>query len=380
MQIHSKLPNVGLTIFSVMSKMAQEHNAINLSQGFPDFPVAEELIEGIHHYMKKGMNQYAPMPGMPQLRKQIGNKLQRTYDFNIDIDAEITVTSGAIEALNSTITALVGAGEEVIIIDPAYDAYAPIIEMNGAITVAVPLKQSDFKIDWEMVAQKVNPKTKMILINSPHNPTGAVIDQDDLQQLTEITRGTEILVLSDEVYEHIIFDGKRHESVLWSEELRKRSIVTYSFGKTFHATGWRIGYMIAPPFLMNEIRKVHQYMTFCVHTPTQLAVADYLKDPNNYESIAELYQGKRDLFLELTKASRFDPIACSGTYFQVMSYAKISEKPDIEMAEWMTIEHGIAAIPMSPFYQDKQDHKLLRFCFAKGEDTLKSAAEVLCKI
>ncbi len=380
MQIDSKLPNVGLTIFTVMSKMAQEYNAINLSQGFPDFPVAEELVDGIHHYMKQGMNQYAPMPGMPQLRQEISKKLERTYSKPFDAETEITVTAGAIEALNSTITALVRTGEEVIIIDPAYDAYAPIIEMNGAIPVSVPLKSEDFSLDWEVIRGKVSDRTRMILLNSPHNPTGSVISEDDLRQLEDVVRGTDILVLSDEVYEHIIFDGHVHQSVHWSDELKKRSIVTNSFGKTFHATGWRIGYMVAQPELMKEIRKVHQYNAFCAHTPTQLAIADYLKDPNNYESLPELYQPKRDLFLELTKSSRFKPIPCSGTYFQVLSYDGISDKGDIEMAEWMTKEHGLAAIPMSVFYDDKRDLKMLRFCFAKGEETLKAAADVLCAI
>ena len=380
MQIQSKLPNVGLTIFTVMSKMAQEYNAINLSQGFPDFPVAEELVNDIHHYMKEGMNQYAPMAGMHQLRAQISKKLERTYNRPVNMDTEITITAGAIEALNSTITALVRAGDEVVIIEPAYDAYAPIIEMNGATPVPVALRDKDFTIDWQTVRQKVNDRTRMILINSPHNPTGSVISEQDLRELEDITRGTEILVLSDEVYEHIIFDGQVHQSVLWSDELRARSIVTNSFGKTFHATGWRIGYMIAPAGLMSEIRKVHQYNAFCVHTPTQLAIADYLENPENYESLPALYQPKRDLFLDLIKTSRFKPIKCSGTYFQVLSYEGISDMGDIEMAEWLTKEHGIASIPMSVFYSDKRDLKMLRFCFAKGEDTLRKAAEILCSI
>ncbi|MCE7996248.1 MAG: aminotransferase class I/II-fold pyridoxal phosphate-dependent enzyme [Roseivirga sp.] len=380
MQIQSKLPNVGTTIFSIMSKMAMEHNAINLSQGFPDFPLSPELIDGVHHYMKTGMNQYAPMPGVPILRQRIGDKLNRAYGISVDMDTEITVTSGAIEAINSAMTTIINVGDEVIIMDPAYDAYEPIINVNGGKAIAVPLTQPDYAIDWEGVRAKITDHTRMILINSPHNPSGAIISADDLKQLEDITRDTEILVLSDEVYEHIVFDGMPHQSVLRSPELRKRSIVTYSFGKTFHATGWRIGYMIAPPALMAEIRKVHQYNTFTVHTPTQYAIADHLKDPDNYESIAGMYQQKRDYFLEQMKGSRFTPVKAKGTYFQLMNYSQISDMPDTEIAEWLTKEHGVASIPMSIFYQDKQDNKVLRFCFAKGEETLKAAAEILCKI
>ncbi len=380
MQIQSKLPNVGTTIFSIMSKMALEHNAINLSQGFPDFPLSAELIDGVHHYMKEGMNQYAPMPGVPVLRQRISEKLNRAYGISVDMDTEITVTSGAIEAINSAMTAVINAGDEVIIMDPAYDAYEPIINVNGAKAIGVSLTQPDYGIDWESVKARVSDKTRMILINSPHNPSGAIITAEDLRQLEALTRGTDILVLSDEVYEHIVFDGQEHQSVLRSPELRQRSIVTYSFGKTFHATGWRIGYMITPPELMAEIRKVHQYNTFTVHTPTQYAIADHLENPVNYESIAAMYQQKRDYFLEQMKDSRFVPVKASGTYFQLMNYSQISDMPDTEMAEWLTKEHGVASIPMSIFYQDRQDNKVLRFCFAKGEETLKAAAEILCKI
>ena len=377
MQIQSKLPNIGTTIFTIMSKMAQEHGAINLSQGFPDFPLAPELIDGVHYYMKKGTNQYAPMPGVPILRQRIAEKLEKAFDISVDKDQEITITSGAIEAINSTMTTLINPGDEVIIMDPAYDAYEPIIEVNGGKAVAVPLRQPDYSIDWEAVAQKINPKTRMILINSPHNPSGAVILAEDLVQLEKLTAGTDIWVLSDEVYEHIVFDGLEHQSVLKNPELRKRSLVTYSFGKTFHATGWRIGYLVAPPEAMIEIRKVHQYNTFTVHTPTQFAIADHLANPENYLSIAGMYQQKRDYFLGQMEDSRFKPVKSSGTYFQLMDYRAISDRPDVEMAEWMTKEHGVASIPMSIFYQDRQDNKVLRFCFAKGEETLKAAAEKL---
>lgn len=363
-----------------MAKMSNDHNAINLSQGFPDFPVSQKLIDGIYHYMNIGRNQYPPMPGVPELRKNIAKKIHATYGLNVDMDEEVTVTAGAIEAINSTITAFVNIGDEVIIIDPAYDAYAPIIELNGAKTISVPLRSSDFSIDWDQVKDRVSSKTRMIIINSPHNPTGSIISRSDIDILAEITRYTNILVLSDEVYEHIVFDGEIHQSMLWIEELRQRSIVTYSFGKTFHATGWRIGYVVAPPYLTKEIRKVHQYMAFVAHTPTQLAIADYLENPAHYETVSDFYQPKRDFFLKLMESSRFEATPCKGTYFQLMSYKNISDRPDTEMAEWLTKKHGVASIPISVFYEDRQDNKMLRFCFAKGEETLQQAAEILCKI
>ena len=362
-----------------MSKMALEYGAINLSQGFPDFDVAPDLIDRVHHYMKSGMNQYAPMPGVPALREAIANKTERCYGYKPNVDTEITVTCGAIEAIHSSISALVSAREEVIIMDPAYDAYQPIIELQGAKAVRVPLT-SAYAIDWQSVAEAITPQTKMILINSPHNPSGAIISEEDLAALEEITADTEILVLSDEVYEHIVFDGQAHQSVLKSEKLRIRSVVTASFGKTFHATGWRMGYLIAPEVLTNEIRKVHQFNTFTIHTPTQYALADYLQNPATYETVAEMYQQKRDYFLKAMKPSKFKPIPSNGTYFQLMDYSAISDKGDIEFAEWLTKEVGVAAIPTSVFYADGRDNKVLRFCFAKHEDTLKAAAEKLCAL
>nr|WP_276526272.1 methionine aminotransferase [Roseivirga pacifica] len=362
-----------------MSKMALEYGAINLSQGFPDFDVAPDLIDRVHHYMKSGMNQYAPMPGVPALREAIANKTEQCYGYKPNVDTEITVTCGAIEAIHSSISALVSAGEEVIIMDPAYDAYQPIIELQGAKAVRVPLT-SAYAINWQSVAEAVTPQTKMILINSPHNPSGAIISEEDLAALEEITAGTEILVLSDEVYEHIVFDGEMHQSVFKSEKLRKRCVVTASFGKTFHATGWRMGYLIAPEVLTTEIRKVHQFNTFTIHTPTQYALADYLQNPATYEAVAKMYQQKRDYFLKAMKPSKFKPIPSNGTYFQLMDYSAISDKGDIEFAEWLTKEVGVAAIPTSVFYADGRDNKVLRFCFAKHEDTLKAAAEKLCAL
>lgn len=377
MQITSKLPNVGVTIFTKMSKMANEYNAINLAQGFPDFPVSPELIDRVHYYMRQGMNQYAPMPGVPDLRKAIASKTAHCYGWQPDADSEITVTCGAIEAINSAVTALINPGDEVIIMDPAYDAYEPIINLQGAKAIGVPLRQPDYSIDWDGVRNQITSKTRMIMINTPHNPSGAIISAEDLKALESITTGTDIMVLSDEVYEHIVFDGQAHQSVLRSEELRKRSVVTSSFGKTFHATGWRMGYLIAPEHFMTEIRKVHQYNTFTIHTATQYAIADYLKEPAHYEDVAPMYQAKRDFFLEVMKDSKFKPVASQGTYFQLMDYSAISDKGDVEFSEWMTKEIGVATIPMSVFYQNKQDNKVLRFCFAKNEDTLKAASEKL---
>ncbi len=380
MNIESKLPNVGVTIFTKMSKMANEYGAINLAQGFPDFPVSPELIDRVHHYMQQGMNQYAPMPGVPILREAIATKTELCYGWKPNVDSEVTVTCGAIEAINSAVTALIHAGDEVIIMDPAYDAYEPIINLQGAKAIGVPLRQPDYSIDWSAVGAQISDKTRMIMINSPHNPSGATISADDLEALERITSDTGIMVLSDEVYEHIVFDGEAHQSVLRSEALRDRSIVTSSFGKTFHATGWRMGYLIAPTALMTEIRKVHQYNTFTIHTATQYAIADYLKESDHYESVAPMYQKKRDFFLKVMEGSRFKPVPSQGTYFQLMDYSAISDQGDVAFSEWMTKEVGVATIPMSVFYQDKQDNKVLRFCFAKNEETLEAAAQKLCKL
>lgn len=380
MEIMSKLPEVGLTIFTKMSKMANDYEAINLAQGFPDFPIAVELIDKVHTYMKAGHNQYAPMTGVPVLRDAIAKKTGRSYGWTPDVDKEITITCGATEALNSTISALINPGDEVIIMDPAYDAYEPIINLQGAEAIGIPLKQPDYSIDWTRVWDAINERTRMILINSPHNPSGAIISAEDLETLEELTRDSNILVLSDEVYEHIVFDGATHQSVLRSEALRERSIVVSSFGKTFHATGWRIGYLVAPEGLMLEIRKVHQYNTFTIHTATQYAIADYLEEPDNYDSIAGMYEQKRNFFEQAMASSRFTPVPSKGTYFQLMKYDAISDEHDVIFTEWMTKEIGVAAIPMSVFYQDRQDNKVLRFCFAKNEDTLTAAAEKLCKI
>ncbi len=376
----SKLPDVGTTIFTVMSQMAAEHGALNLSQGFPDFPVAEELIALIHDAMKSGNNQYAPMAGLPELRESISRMTGERYGYTPDPDREITVTAGATEALFASIMALVSTGDEVIIFDPAYDSYAPAIRMAGGIPVHLKLKHPTYLPDWEEVHHAITNRTKLILINSPHNPSGSVLSKDDVLVLERLVSIHDIFILSDEVYEHIIFDGKQHESVLKYPDLRKKSVAVSSFGKTFHATGWKVGYLIAPDTLATEIRKVHQFITFSVHTPTQVGLAQFLQDSKNYSKLSALYERKRAHFLDRVAGSSFEPIPSSGTYFQLLNYSTISDKTDIEMAEYLTRIHGLASIPISVFYEDGTDHKVLRFCFAKEDETLSRAAEILCEI
>lgn len=377
MNLESRLPGVGTSIFSVMSKMALEHGAINLSQGFPDFPVSEELIDLIHHYMKAGHNQYAPMPGVPVLRKSIANVVQQTYGRPTDFESEITVTAGGTEAIFSTIAALVSVGDEVILFDPSYDCYDPAIRLNGGVPIHLNLNAPRFNINWEEVRQHISGRTRMIIINTPHNPTGAVLSQSDLLQLQEIAIGNNLFVLSDEVYERIIFEGKLHESILKYPALANQCIAVFSFGKTFHATGWKVGYTVAAPHLTAEIRKAHQFITFSVNTPIQFALAEYLNEPKHYLQLGNFYQQKRDFFLQQIKGSSFKPLPCFGSYFQLLSYEGISNLSEVEMAKWMTEEKKLTPIPVSVFYQDRSNQKLLRFCFAKSDDTLKKAGEIL---
>jgi len=378
--ISSKLPDVGTSIFSVMSKMAQDHNAINLSQGFPDFEVSAELISLVEAYMKKGMNQYAPMPGVMALRESIAKMTSDLHDISVDPDREITVTSGATEAIFDVITATVSLGDEVILFDPAYDCYDPAIRLSGGKPVHLKLKQPDFSIDWDEVKTSITDNTKMIMINTPHNPSGSVLSKEDMMQLENVVRDTNILVLSDEVYEHIIFDEAQHESVLRYPGLKERSAAVYSFGKTYHATGWKMGYVIAPDWWTSEIRKMHQFVTFGSSTPVQYALADYISHPDHYNYVPQFYQQKRDHFLSLIEGSKMIPVNCKGTYFQLLSYQGLSKLGDRDMAAYLTKEKGLATIPISVFYGDQQDDQLLRVCFAKGEDTLEKAAEILCKI
>jgi methionine aminotransferase len=377
MNIQSRLPEVGTSIFSVMSKLASEHNAINLSQGFPDFPVSEVLVDLIHKNMKAGHNQYAPMPGVLGLRKVIAEVVEKTYQRTTDFETEVTVTAGGTEAIFATIAALVRAGDEVIVFDPSYDCYDPAIRLNGGIPIHINLKAPDFLIDWQHVRNVITSKTRMIMVNTPHNPSGAILAEADIKELQDIALKNNLLVLSDEVYERIIFDDKKHESILKYPALAKQSIVVFSFGKTFHATGWKVGYTVASPEITTEIRKAHQFITFSVNTPTQFALADHMTNPDHYLALGKFYQQKRDFFLEQIKGSSFQPLPCHGSYFQLLSYEGISELTETEMAVWMTKEKKLAPIPVSVFYKDGTDQKLLRFCFAKGDETLIKAGEIL---
>ncbi|CAN5427920.1 pyridoxal phosphate-dependent aminotransferase [soil metagenome] len=378
--ITSRLPDTGTSIFTVMSRMALENGAINLSQGFPDFPVAPELVELIHKSMLAGHNQYAPMPGTPALKNAIADVVHQTYQRRTDGETEVLITSGGSEALYSSIAALIHANDEVILFDPSYDSYAPSIRLNGGIPIQINLNPSVFSIDWDVVRSRINSRTKMIMINTPHNPSGSVLKESDLKTLEDIALRYGLIVLSDEVYERLVFDKHSHQSVLRFPGLASQSIAVFSFGKTFHATGWKVGYSVAPDYLTKEIRKAHQFITFSVNAPVQMALSEYLKDPENYIHLGEFFQKKRDFFLDQIKGSSFEPLPCHGSYFQLLSFKKISKKSDVEMAEWMTKEHKLASIPISAFYKDKSDNSILRFCFAKKEETLARAGEILRKL
>lgn len=373
----SKLPQTGTTIFTVMSKMAADHGAINLSQGFPDFPVDEVLIDLVHKHMREGRNQYAPMQGVRELREAISVKMEKLYGHTYNPDSEVTVTAGATQAIYTAITALVKEEDEVMIFTPAYDCYVPPVVLNGGTPVYVELVRPHFRPDWEEVKKRVNRKTKLIILNSPHNPTGAVWLEEDMKQLEKIVVSTGAFVLSDEVYEHIIFDGARHESAARYPALAAHTLIVASFGKTFHATGWKMGYIAGPSYLMNEFRKVHQYLVFSVNTPVQYALAEYLADESRYTGISAMYEKRRDLFLEAIKDSRFKAIPSRGTYFQLLNYSDITRKKEVNFAEELTKKHGVAAIPVSVFYPQPKDNHVLRFCFAKNEDTLREAAAKL---
>ena len=362
-----------------MSALATEHGAINLSQGFPDFNCSPKLIELVHHYMKRGDNQYAPMQGIISLRERIAEKVESLYNRKYDPVKEITVTAGGTQAIYVAITALVHPGDEVILFAPAYDSYAPAVELCGGKNVFINMLAPDFRIDWEEVRKKISPKTRLLLINSPQNPTGTVLSKNDLLQLQEIVRGTNIAIISDEVYEHIIF-GHRHESVLHYPELAEHSFVVFSFGKVYHVTGWKLGYVLAPEYLMDEFRKVHQYEVFSVNRPLQLALADFMQYKDEYLQLNEFYKKKRDVFNSYLKGSRFSLKPADGTYFQLLGYENITDEADTELAVRWTKEIGVASIPISVFYPDKRDQKVLRFCFAKEEDTLRRAGELLNKI
>ncbi|MBK7108039.1 MAG: aminotransferase class I/II-fold pyridoxal phosphate-dependent enzyme [Chitinophagales bacterium] len=378
--IRSKLPNAGISIFSRMTALAHQHNAINLAQGFPDFPSSEKLIELVNHYMHQGMNQYAPMPGVMQLREAIAEKTEEIYSITPDPETEITIVSGATYGLYSAFQALLHEGNEVIVFEPAYDSYVPGITMAGGVPVPIQLQAPDYKINWDLVKKRINAHTRAIVLNSPQNPSGTVLKPNDLLQLAKLVKDTDIIIISDEVYEHIIFDGVRHEGVLHYPELAKRSVIISSFGKTFHNTGWKIGYVIAAKELTKEIRAVHQFMQFSVHTPSQYALADFLKDKQQYTMLPEFYQQKRDQFINLLQGSRFKWKPAAGTYFQLLDYSAISNKKDTDFANELTEKHKVASIPLSPFYHNNSQGTMLRFCFAKSDGTLEKAAAILQKI
>ncbi len=360
--------------------MALDYGAINLSQGFPDFPMDEKLISLVNKNMLDGFNQYAPMPGVPELRKAVAEIVSKTYSRTIDADKEVTIVAGGTEALFSAIAAFISPGDEVILFDPSYDSYDPSIRLNGGIPIHIELVPPLFKVDWELVEKKINNKTRMIMINTPQNPTGAVMTEADMLSLEKIVLKYGLIVVSDEVYERIIFDGLQHQSVIRFPGLYSQSVASFSFGKTFHATGWKVGYTIAPESLTHEIRKTHQFITFSVNTPVQKGLAEYLADPETYQSLGAFYQRKRDFFLEQIKGSSFEPIHSKGSYFQLVSYKNLSSKSEVEMAEELTKKFKVAAIPVSVFYKRKIDQQLLRFCFAKKEETLEKAGSILRKL
>ncbi len=377
----SKLPRVGTTIFTVMSQLAAEHEALNLSQGFPDFDGPEALRERVTHHLNHGHNQYAPMTGVPALRAAIATKIEALYGCRTDADAEVTVTSGATEALFCAIQAVVRPGDEVIVFDPAYDSYEPAVELAGGRCIRLRLPAPDYRPDWNAVADALGAKTRLIILNSPHNPTGSVLTAADLDALEMLLADHPALLLADEVYEHIIFDGAEHQSLLRRPSLAERAFVVSSFGKTYHVTGWKIGYCVAPPPLASEFRKVHQYVTFASITPVQFALADFLAEhPEHHLELPAFYQAKRDRFCALLEGSRFGLRPAAGTYFQLLDYSAISDEQDVDLARRLTIDHRIASIPVSVFYRDPPGDSVLRFCFAKDDATLVRAAEVLCAI
>lgn len=378
--LSSKLPSVGTTIFTVMSKMATESGAINLSQGFPDFNCHPRLPELVTYYMHQGHNQYAPMAGVYGLREEIARKTYELYGAQYDVETEVTVTAGATQALFLAMTAFLNDGDEVIIFEPAYDSYLPGVLLNRARPVYYKMESPDYTIDWKQVMKLINGRTKMVIINTPHNPTGTVLGDDDMLQLQKMLSGTDVVVLSDEVYEHIVFDGASHQSVSRFEDLRKRSICVSSFGKTFHTTGWKMGYVLAPENLTTEFRKVYQFAQFSASTPMQFAMADFLKEKDHYLQLSAFYQQKRDLFAGYLEQSRFKKLPSHGTYFQCVDYSDISKSGDQKFVEQLTKKKGVAAIPVSAFYKNNDDHKIIRFCFAKTDETLHQAGELICKI
>jgi methionine transaminase len=379
-RIASKLPNVGTTIFTVMSRLAAEHHAINLSQGFPDFDCAQALRDLVTKYFNAGLNQYPPMAGVPRLREAIADKVETLYGTRYDPEHEVTVVPGATYGIFTAAATLIRPGDEVILFEPAYDSYAPAVEVNGGVPVFVRLQYPDYSIDWASVQQAITPRTRMMIINTPNNPTASVLSGEDMRMLEEVVRNTGIVVVSDEVYEHIVFDGYEHQSVARFPGLAERSFVVSSFGKTYHVTGWKTGYVLAPKELMAEFRKVHQFNSFVANGPIQHVLAEYMQNKDAYLSLAAFYQRKRDFFLEGVTSSRFKPLPSRGTFFQNLAYDAISDERDMDLAVRLTKERGVASIPVSVFYREPPAHRVLRFCFAKSDETLARGAEILCKI
>lgn len=378
--INSKLPSVSTTIFTVMSALAKEHGAVNLSQGFPDFSPHPVLLEAVEKAMRSGYNQYAPMAGYMPLREKLAEKAQDLYSAEVDADSEITITAGGTQAIFTAILSVIRENDEVILFAPAYDSYAPAVELAGGRAVYYDMLAPDYKIDWQGVKKLINQRTRMIIINTPHNPSGTTLNAFDMQQLEKLTKGSDIIIISDEVYEHIIYDGLQHQSVLRYPKLAERSFVINSFGKTYHNTGWKVGYCIAPKNLMAEFRKVHQFNVFSVNSVAQVAYDEALKHKDLYVELNAFYQAKRDYFRAAIKASRFKLLECQGTYFQLASYSRISEERDTEFVRRMTKDMGVAAIPVSVFYRHQVDNSIVRFCFAKEEETLKKAADLICRM
>ena len=385
--IQSKLPHVGTTIFTVMSMLASEHKAINLGQGFPDYPMSEALIALVNKAMQNGYNQYVHMNGLPLLREQLAEKITGLYSANlptgqagINPETEITITPGGTYAIYTALTTILQPGDEVIVFEPAYDSYIPNIEINGAVPVLISLVYPEYKIDWELVKEKITPKTKLIMLNTPHNPTGAVLGADDIVQLQNLIKGTGIFILSDEVYEHLIFDGKKHESMLRYPDLYERSFVCFSFGKVYHCTGWKLGYCVAPPALMKEFRKVHQFNCFTCNSPVQFALSEFLKQKDNYLQLGSFLQQKRDYLKSGMQQTKFKPLPSYGSYFQLYNYSDITDESEKDFAIRLTKDYGVATIPTSAFYKNGEDNKVLRFCFSKNENTLEGAVNRLMKL
>ncbi|WP_276361225.1 methionine aminotransferase [Daejeonella sp. H1SJ63] len=380
MQLKSKLPGIGTTIFTVMSQLANQYQAINLSQGFPDYECSPELVELVNRYMKAGYNQYAPMAGVPALRERISEKQEKLHGAKYDPQTEITITAGGTQAIFASVACVIRPGDEVIIFEPAYDSYAPSVILFGGIVKSVELSAPLYITDWLEVEKLINEKTRMIILNTPNNPTGKTLTESDMSELIRITRNKDILIISDEVYEHLVYDGRQHLSISRFSELREKSFITASFGKLFHTTGWKVGYCLAPEWLMSEFRKVHQYEVFSVNSAVQFAIADFMKNERNYLEVSDFFQVKKDFFHNLMKETRFDLLPCYGSYFQSVQYSRISNEKDTDLAMRIIKEFGVAGIPVSAFYSKGTDHKVLRFCFAKKQETLEKAVNKLAKV